>query len=46
MLDKLMSLNIIYIKSNTSNNTQESMVKSLLNSLLGIFGINLEKPIT
>ena len=40
-------INKIYsIKSNPINNTQKSMAKSLLNNLLGRFGINLEKPIT
>lgn len=34
------------IKSNPSNVTQKSIAKSLLNNLLGRFGINLEKPTT
>ena len=34
------------IKSNSKNRSQKSMAKSLLNNLLGRFGINLEKPIT
>jgi hypothetical protein len=37
---------IYSIKSNPINNTQKSMAKSLLNNLLGRFGINLEKSIT
>lgn len=34
------------IKSNPNNKTQKSIAKSLLNNLLGRFGINLEKPTT
>lgn len=34
------------IKSNARNPSQKAMAKSLLNNLLGRFGINLEKPIT
>lgn len=33
------------IKSDPINNTQKAMAKSLLNNLLGRFGINLDKPI-
>lgn len=40
-------INKVYnIKSNPINNTQKSMAKSLLNNLLGRFGINLNKPVT
>lgn len=40
-------INKVYaIKSNPINPTQKSMAKSLLNNLLGRFGINLEKAIT
>jgi hypothetical protein len=40
-------INTIYkIKSNPTSNTQKSIAKSLLNNLLGRFGINLVKPIT
>ena len=40
-------VNKIYnIKSNPINDTQKSMAKSLLNNLLGRFGIALDKPIT
>lgn len=40
-------VNKIYsIKSNPSNPAQKAMAKSLLNNLLGRFGINLEKPVT
>lgn len=34
------------IKSNPINPSQGAMAKSLLNNLLGRFGINLEKPVT
>jgi hypothetical protein len=34
------------IKSNPKNSSQKAMAKSLLNNLLGRFGINLDKPIT
>ena len=34
------------IKSNPINQSQKAMAKSLLNNLLGRFGISLEKPIT
>ena len=34
------------IKSNPINESQKTMAKSLLNNLLGRFGINLEKPVT
>lgn len=34
------------IKSTTKDKTQKSISKSLLNNLLGRFGINLEKPVT
>ena len=34
------------IKSNPTNKTQKAIAKSLLNNLLGRFGIYLEKPIT
>lgn len=34
------------IKSNPVNNTQKSMAKSLLNNLLGRFGITLDKSVT
>lgn len=34
------------IKSNPLNPSQKAMAKSLLNNLLGRFGINLDKPIT
>lgn len=34
------------IKSNPINNTQKSMAKSLLNNLLGRFGITLDKSVT
>lgn len=37
---------IYNIKSNPVNKTQKSMAKSLLNNLLGRFGITIEKPIT
>lgn len=40
-------INTIYkIKSDPINNTQKSMAKSLLNNLLGRFGINLDRGIT
>jgi hypothetical protein len=40
-------INKVYkFKSNPKNPTQKSMAKSLLNNLLGRFGINLFKPIT
>ena len=40
-------INKLYsIKSDPINNTQKTLAKSLLNNLLGRFGINLEKPIT
>lgn len=40
-------INKIYdIKSNPINNTQKSMAKSLLNNLLGRFGIRLDTPVT
>lgn len=40
-------INKVYkIKSTTTNKSQKTMAKSLLNNLLGRFGINLEKPIT
>ena len=38
--------NIYSIKSNSINPTQKSISKSLLNNLLGRFGINLDKPVT
>lgn len=39
-------INKVYgIKSNPSNNSQKAVAKSLLNNLLGRFGINLEKPV-
>ena len=38
--------NIYSIKSNPKNSSQKAITKSLLNNLLGRFGINLEKPIT
>ena len=34
------------IKSNPINNTQKVMAKSLLNNLLGRFGINMDKPVS
>ena len=34
------------IKSNTQNKSQKAMAKSLLNNLLGRFGISLDKAIT
>ena len=40
-------VNRIYsIKSNPTNKTQKAVAKSLLNNLLGRFGINLEKSVT
>ena len=40
-------INTIYkIKSNPINNTQKSIAKSLLNNLLGRFGIFFDRPIT
>ena len=40
-------INKVYkIKADPVNATQKSMAKSLLNNLLGRFGINFEKPIT
>lgn len=40
-------INSVYsIKANAKNTTQKSMAKSLLNNLLGRFGINLDKSIT
>ena len=40
-------INKVYpIKSNTTNKSQKAMAKSLLNNLLGRFGINMDKPIT
>lgn len=40
-------INKVYsIKANPLNLSQKAMAKSLLNNLLGRFGINLEKPIT
>lgn len=40
-------VNTIYkIKSNPINPTQKSIAKSLLNNLLGRFGINLDKSTT
>ena len=40
-------INKVYkIKSNPINQSQKSMAKSLLNNLLGRFGINYEKPVT
>lgn len=40
-------VNKVYqIKSTTRNAAQKAMAKSLLNNLLGRFGINMEKPIT
>ena len=38
--------NIYKIKSNPINSTQKSLAKSLLNNLLGRFGIQIYKPIT
>jgi hypothetical protein len=37
---------IYKLKSNSRDNTQRSLAKSLLNNLLGRFGISLDKPIT
>lgn len=37
---------IYKIKSNPINDAQKSMAKSLLNNLLGRFGINFDRPIT
>ena len=37
---------IYKIKCNPVNSTQKSMAKSLLNNLLGRFGIQLDKPVT
>ena len=37
---------IYKIKSNPINNTQKSLAKSLLNNLMGRFGIGLDKPVT
>ena len=37
---------IYNIKSNSTNDTQKSIAKSLLNNLLDRFGISLDKPIT
>ena len=40
-------INFVYDrKSNPINSTQKSMAKSLLNNLLGRFGIGLDKPVT
>ena len=40
-------INKVYpIKSNATNKSQKTMAKSLLNNLLGIFGINLDKSVT
>jgi len=40
-------VNDIYgLKANPINNSQKSIAKSLLNNLLGRFGISLDKPIT
>jgi len=38
--------NIYGIKSNPKDSTQKSMAKSLLNNLLGRFGIQMDKPTT
>lgn len=38
--------NIYNIKSNPKNKTQKTIAKSLLNNLLGKFGINMDKAIT
>lgn len=37
---------IYEIKANSTDKVKRSMAKSLLNNLLGRFGINLDKPIT
>lgn len=37
---------IYNIKANPANNTQKSIAKSLLNNLLGRFGIRLDKSVT
>lgn len=37
--------NIYRKKANAVNKTQKVIAKSLLNNLLGRFGINLEKPV-
>ena len=37
---------IYHIKSNTNNKTKRQVAKSLLNNLLGRFGVNLDKAIT
>ena len=40
-------INKVYpIKSNTTNKSQKAMAKSLLNNLLGRFGINIYRPVT
>ena len=40
-------INKIYdIKSNPINPSQKTMAKSLLNNLLGRFGISMDKPVT
>ena len=40
-------INKVYpIKSNATNKSQKVMAKSLLNNLLGRFGINIDRPVT